>query len=236
MEAVATTTEQAGTGRGAFLWGRLGSLLSILPLGVWTTNHIWDNLKAFQGAKEWESAVTGHGAALNPFTMLFTFGVVMLPLVLHTIWGLARLKDWRPNNTRWGTFANLRFALQRLSALGLAGFLGAHIYLAFIRPRFLMGHAEPFSDIAREMRFHTPTLIVYLLGTLGAAYHLGNGIATFVWKWGVSGEKASRRFELLGILFFLVLLAGSWGAIYALWEAGAQYGGGATPVPGSYGH
>src|SRR2546422_7898124 len=52
-------------------------------------------------------------------------------------------------------FSNLRYLLQRLSAVGLLFFLGAHLYLAWFEPRFLHGRPEPFAEISREMRFHT---------------------------------------------------------------------------------
>ena len=210
----------AGKGRGSFWWARIGSLLGILPLGLWTANHVWQNLQARHGAREWERAVTGEPTTVEGLS--FSFIVVLLPLVLHTVWGVVRLKDWRPNNVRWGTFSNLRFALQRLSAIGLAGFLGAHVWLAFLRPRFVEGHAEPFEDIAREMHHHGPTLMVYLLGTLGAAFHLGNGVSLFAWKWGFGGEKATRRAGIAGIVVFVLLLAASWTVVYTLWQAGSH--------------
>ena len=208
----------APTTRRAFMWGRLGSFLAIVPLGVWTANHIWDNLKAFQGEKQWEAAVTG---TPDPYFMAVTMVVVLLPLVLHTIWGVQKMIIWRPNNTRWGTFANLRFALQRLAAIGLALFLGAHLWLAFIQPRFVKGEPEAFRHIAHEMNEHFPTLIVYLLGTLGASYHLGNGLSTFLLKFGGAGKRATLRADVIGISFFVLLLAGSWAVIYALYTAGA---------------
>lgn len=206
--------------RRAFWWGRLGSFLSIVPLGVWTANHIWDNLKAFRGAAAWEGAVT---ATPDPFFQAVTMVVVLLPLLLHTIWGVQRLFIWRPNNTKYTTFANLRFTLQRLAAIGLAAFLGAHLWLAMIKPRFVDGAPESFSAISHEMGTHFPTLAVYLLGTLGAAYHLGNGVATFALKLGFGGPRAVKRAEVVGIAFFAVLLAGSWAAIYALWAAGSGH-------------
>lgn len=136
---------------------------------------------------------------------------------------MQRLFIWRPNNTRYTTFANLRFTLQRLAAIGLAAFLGAHLWLAMIKPRFVDGAPESFAAISHEMGTHFPTLAVYLLGTLGAAYHLGNGVATFALKLGFGGPRAVKRAELVGIAFFAVLLAGSWSAIYALWAAGSGH-------------
>ena len=204
--------------RAAFLCSRIGSGVAIAPLGVWTVIHLWDNLAAFFGAEAWESSVTGHA---NPASLALTTVVVLVPLVLHTVWGIGRLFTARPNNRRVPTFGNLKYLLQRLSAVGVLFFLGAHLWLAFIEPRFLEGRPEPFVDIAHEMRHHGPTLVVYLLGTLGVAYHLANGVFTFAMGWGLCASRpALRRLERLSILFFVVLLAMSWAAIYALWRAG----------------
>jgi succinate dehydrogenase / fumarate reductase cytochrome b subunit len=100
-------------------------------------------------------------------------------------------------------------------------FLGAHVWLAMLHPRITTGQPEPFADITREMHHHLPTLAVYLLGTLGVAYHLANGIHSFTMGWGiVVSRRALRRLDGGVIVLFLTLLAMSWGAIYALWDAG----------------
>ncbi|HSP77705.1 MAG TPA: succinate dehydrogenase, partial [Myxococcaceae bacterium] len=118
-------------------------------------------------------------------------------------------------------YANFKYILQRLSAVGVLFFLGAHIWLAFLHPRLVAGHAEPFHDIAYEMRWHAPTLIVYVLGVLGTVYHLANGLQGFAMGWGIlATERSMRRFEPWSILIFLVLLAMGWGAIFALYQAG----------------
>jgi succinate dehydrogenase / fumarate reductase cytochrome b subunit len=70
------------------------------------------------------------------------------------------------------------------------------------------------------MRFHTPTLVVYILGTLGVAYHLANGLQSFAMGWGlVASRRALRQLEWVAAIAFIVLLAMSWGAIYALYAA-----------------
>jgi succinate dehydrogenase / fumarate reductase cytochrome b subunit len=111
--------------------------------------------------------------------------------------------------------------------VGLLLFLGAHLYLAWFEPRILKGRPEPFSDIAREMHFHTPTLIVYVLGVLGIAYHLANGLWSFLTMgWGVTVSQSGIAWmERVSLLLFFVLLAIGWAAIYALYAGGAAYGG-----------
>lgn len=217
-EAAATGHEAAQSSRGAFLRSRLGSFLAVIPLGLWTANHLWDNLSAFKGEAAWQADVTQYR---HPLAFFLSSAMALLPLALHTIWGIGRLTKVRPNLGRYRYFDNLKFVLQRLSAVGILLFLGAHLWLAFIQPRVTTGKPEPFTNIASEMHHHLPTLAVYTLGVLGVAYHLANGLQTFAMGWGfVSSRKGLKKLDLLVWVAFLGLLAMGWGAVYALWDAG----------------
>ncbi len=84
-----------------------------------------------------------------------------------------------------------------------------------------------FSDISHEMRFHTPTLVVYILGTLGVAYHLANGLLTACHAaWGVVTSRAAlRRLEGIALVVFALLLLMAWSrGVRALWAAGGYSG------------
>jgi len=204
---------------GSFYRSRLASLLAIAPLGVWTVMHLWDNLSAFDGAGAWEARVT---SSTHPFNQWVLAVLVLLPLLLHTVWGIVRLASSRPNNLRYGWYDNLKYLLQRLSALGLLAFLGAHLWLAWAQPRFVEGRPEPFQDIAHQMHHHGPTLVVYILGVLAVAYHLANGLQTFAMGQGLVASAAGlRRLEWVVYVVFAVLLALGWGGVYALWSAGS---------------
>ena len=215
-EAAASAPKAAD---GAFLRSRLGSLLAVVPLGLWTLNHLWNNLAAFKGAQAWQTQVTEYP---HPLAHLITMIVVLLPLVLHTIWGISRMAQTRPNLHTYTFFGNLEFILQRLSAIGLMLFLGAHVWLAMLHPRFVEGHPEAFAHISEQMRHHGPTLGVYLLGTLGVAYHLANGLHTFSMGWGlVASRRALRKLDIAVIGLFVAFLGMGWAVVYALWSAGA---------------
>ncbi|APR75062.1 Succinate dehydrogenase cytochrome b558 subunit protein [Minicystis rosea] len=204
---------------GSFLRSRLGSFLAFAPLSFWTVHHLWQNLHAFRGAAAWEREVTEYS---HPIAMWATFAVVLLPIVIHAAWGTWRVVTVRPNVVRYAYFDNLKFTLQRISAVGILLFIGAHLWLATIHPRLTTGRAEPFSDISHQMRHHLPTLVVYLLGTLGVAYHLANGLQTFAMSWGlVTRRRAFPVLDGLAVVLFVVLLVMSWAVIYALWNAGA---------------
>src|SRR5580658_2130578 len=204
--------------RASFIRSRLASALAIFPLGAWTLVHLYDNLSAFSGARSWESAVTEYP---HPVAQAMTGVVVLLPLALHGAWGIGRLFTFRPNNAAYPFYGNLKFLLQRVTAIGVLFFLGAHLWLALLKPRVVEGHPEAFDDIAHQMHSHLPTLVTYLLGTLGVAYHLANGAQTFCMGWGVvTSRKALRRLEAGVIVLFVLMLAMAWGAVYALWAAG----------------
>lgn len=204
---------------GAFLRSRLGSFLAVVPLAIWTVVHLWNNLSAFRGAEAWQKDVTEYA---HPAAFFATSVVVLLPLALHTVWGIGRMFQTRPNVVRYGYFANVKFVLQRLSAIGVLFFLGAHMWLAYLHPRLDKGRAEDFADIAHEMHHHGPTTVVYVLGILGIAYHLANGLHTFLMSWGiVSSRAALKKTAFLVYVAFAILLGLGWGAVYALYQAGA---------------
>ncbi len=201
---------------GKFLAARLGSLFAILPLGVWTVNHLWNNLAAYDSPRAWQESVTGHSSEASRF---ITALVVLAPLAWHTIWGIGRMFRSRPKVAST-YFSNVRYIVQRLSAVGLLFFLGAHLWLAWAEPRFVLGRAEPFREIAGEMHHHLPTLVVYLLGTLAVAYHLANGLWSFAMGWGITvGKSALDWMERVSMAAFVLFLALGWGAVYALYRA-----------------
>jgi len=210
-----------------FLLSRLGSLFALLPLGAWVTVHLWHQLAAFESPEAWQESVEGH---VNVASAALVFVLVLGPLLWHTVWGIVRMLRSRPAvgnvAVRKTAFNNLRYLLQRLSAVGLLAFLGAHLYLAWFEPRFLEGRPEPFSSISREMRFHTPTLVVYLPGVLGMAYHLANGLWSFLTMgWGITvGKSAVAWMERISLLVFLLLLAIGLAAVYGLYSGGEAYG------------
>jgi succinate dehydrogenase / fumarate reductase cytochrome b subunit len=200
------------------LQSRLGSFLAVVPLSIWVVNHLWDNLAAFYGGAAWQTAVTQYK---HPYAQALTFIIVMLPLLFHTGWGIVRLFNFRPNNLAYPYYGNVKYIVQRVAAVGVLAFLGAHIWLAFLQPRIIYGGAEPFAAIAYEMRWHLPTIGVYTLGVLGTAYHLANGLQGFAMGWGLlASERSMRRFEPWSIVIFLVLLGMGWGALFALYKAG----------------
>lgn len=219
-EAVAHDQNPPRTG---VLTSKLGSVLAIVPLGAWVTWHLWENLWSWADpesrAELWEEHVSRPG---SPGASTLVSVLVFAPLILHTVWGLRRLRITQPN--RYPFFGNLKYLLQRLTAVGLFFFLLAHVYLARIKPALGPRGYESFEDISAHMRHHPPTLAVYVLGVLGTAYHLANGLYTASFIHGIAASpRAGRRMRVVSVAFFVLLLAFGFGAIAGLFNAGAQY-------------
>src|ERR1700712_4307054 len=88
----------------AFVRARLGSFIAVVPLSIWVVNHLWRNLSAFRGAEAWTEDVTTYS---HPLAFFASSCVALVPIVLHTVWGISRIASTRPNVTRFGYFANI---------------------------------------------------------------------------------------------------------------------------------
>lgn len=203
---------------------RLGSALAIAPLGVWTVWHLWQNFQAARGEEAWSRTVVEGSSPMASAVVSF---VVFAPLLIHLVWGMRRISIASPNKLPF--FGNLKYVLQRLSAVGVLLFLAGHVWLARIHPALTSpsGH-EDFADIAAHMRHHPATLVVYILGVLGTAYHLANGVYTAAFIYGLAASpKAQRRMTVASMVLFVLLLGLGWGAVTELFSAGINY---APPV------
>ena len=148
---------------------------------------------------------------------------MLLPLAIHGVWGIGRLATSRPNNVRYGYYANLKYLLQRLSAIGVLLFLGAHMWRALLHPRLVEGRAEAFADIAQEIHFNTPTLDRLRARDARRLVPPGERSPDVLHGLGHRHEPAGlRRLEGAALALFVLLLAMSWAAVYALWAAGAS--------------
>ncbi len=223
MSATATSTLPAPAALSRrYVLEKLGSFIGLIPLGLWTAVHLWNNLAAFGGAQRWNESVTHHA---NPTGELVGLGALIFFVLWHTIWGITRMKKAKPNGQPY--LGNWRWWLQRVSAVGLLFFIGAHLVLAKFEPLFETGRPETFQDIAAHMAHHPPTLIVYVLGIAAIAYHLGNGLWNFSFSFGLlTSQRGLKWGTWIAALVVVALLVVGWLAVYALWQAGQPF-----PVP-----
>jgi succinate dehydrogenase / fumarate reductase cytochrome b subunit len=128
----------------------------------------------------------------------------------------------KPNASPY--FGNLRWWLQRITAIGLFFFIIAHLYLAKFQPLIATGHAETFESMAAHMGHHPPTLFVYIFGIAAIAYHLGNGLWNFSFSFGLlTSQRGLKWGAWVSALAVVALLIIGWLAVFALWQAGQPF-------------
>lgn len=213
------TASSASTGNHTeWMAKKIHSFVGVVPLGVYVTLHLSRNFATVLGADEFDKAVASTWS--HPINYVWVVLLVYLPLVFHSLYGMLLMaRSEKTNVFKHFNLENVRYFFQRLSGLGVLGFLAAHIFLT--RVHVLMGwlqgpgpSASPTGQVtygyfATHMTdFSKPTLIVYALGVLGTVYHLANGLSTFCISWGITtGKNAIRRAEIAALVFGLLLLA-----------------------------
>lgn len=214
MSAVAGEEPEAGVVSARGFWlRRIFSFCGIAPLGIYVVWHLLNNVYAFGGAGAFDArlAHATSSPVYRPAIWLFVY----LPFAIHAVIGLIITFRSRPNPFREPRFRNWKYVLQRVSAIGVLLFVPAHVYKTKIEP-WREGFSIDFAHMHAGM-LEPATFAVYVLGMLGVSFHLANGLWLAGITWGVfTGPNGQRRGEWLSILFGIVLLLLSLGAIFAL--------------------
>lgn len=200
----------------SFWLGKLFSLTGLVPIGIYVVLHLYSNSRSLEGAGVFNQHLAETRAL--PFIVPLTVLVIWIPIAFHGIYGLVGLSKSRPNVGRYQYFQNLKYVLQRLSGIGLLLFIPVHIYKTRIEPT-LSGSVLDFAHMSEGL--HEPlTLVVYVLGVLGVAFHLANGFWQFCIGWGITtSEVGMRRVEKFSFLLFGILLFMAYGSIWGFIRA-----------------
>ncbi|MEN9353187.1 MAG: hypothetical protein RL318_512 [Fibrobacterota bacterium] len=212
---MSATTAKKTADHSAWVAKRIHSFVGIVPLGVYLVLHLSRNLSTLVSPEAFDSAVAATWA--KPINYVWTVLLVYLPLAYHAIYGTKlALKGEKKSISKYMNRENVRFALQRLSAIGLLGFLGAHLFLT--RAHLVFGWVEggkiTYGYFAEHMWNNPVTAVTYLFGILAAAYHLGNGVSTFCISWGIAtGKRGIELAEYIALAFGLFLLILGYAAV-----------------------
>jgi len=209
--------------RNHFLLRRLHSLSGIVPVGGFLLFHLYENFRATQGAAVYDEAIR-HINSL-PLVWALEIFAIFLPLYFHAIYGVYIALDAKHNVSNYGYGRNWAFVLQRVSGLITLFWVTYHI-LHFRVPKALGAYGPrlggdsmsglPSYDIVAQA-FHNPLIAtLYGIGVVAAAYHLCNGIYTFLITWGITiGPKSQRVSNILTNAAFVAVSAMGIAAIFA---------------------
>ncbi|WP_088006588.1 succinate dehydrogenase cytochrome b558 subunit [Indiicoccus explosivorum] len=184
-----------------FFLRRLHSLLGVIPVGVFLTQHLFVNNLAVRGPEAFEAGA--HFLESLPFRYFLEIFVIFLPLMYHAFYGLYIAFTAKNNPKEYGYLRNWAFVLQRYTGVFLVIFIAWHVYET--RWQAALGAEVNFNMMA-EILSNPWMVAFYVLGVITATFHFANGIWSFLVSWGITQSPGSQRVAtVVTMLFFVVL-------------------------------
>ena len=223
MTVADVTAETGGvTERYHFLIRRFHSLSGIVPVGVFLCVHMLLNGSIMAGGEAFQNAVSlihslDRVGILKAVEVVFIF----IPIAFHAIVGIMIWLTGRTNVVAYQYGGNVRYTLQRWTALVTVVFILAHLWHMHWLGAWLPGgaqfdpHAASASAVAAMDAWWIGPL--YAFGLLCAVYHFANGIWTFLIVWGITiGPRSQRGAGIVCAVVGIVLGLLGMGSLYKL--------------------
>lgn len=184
-----------------FLNRRLHSLLGIIPVGLFLTEHLVVNHFATGGASAFNAAAGFMGEL--PFVHFLEVFLIFLPLLYHAVYGLYIAFTAKNNVSRYGFFRNWMFLLQRVTGVITLIFVVWHVWETRLAAAF---GAEVNFDMMANILSNPVMLIFYIVGVLSAVFHFANGLWSFFVSWGLTITPRSQQISTYVTMGIFVLL------------------------------
>jgi succinate dehydrogenase / fumarate reductase cytochrome b subunit len=196
---------------------KLHSLTGIVPIGFYMVQHITLNSFSLAGPDKFNGVIHFFETVPPHLLLGVEIFVLWLPMLFHAVYGTMIAFRARPNyfaaKYRWSE--NRMFEWQRWTGILLFIFLIYHV-ISTTGVKYMQGveHIEYAAMAAKFTSNLYLELVVYLLGTAAAAYHLAYGIWNFCIRWGITiSERAQRNIAVISGLVFVLLTLIAWGAL-----------------------
>ncbi len=187
-----------------FTLKRLHSLTGVVPVGLFLIEHLFTNARALQGPDAFDRAAAE--LARLPFVVLLEAFGIWLPILFHMVLGILIATTSQSNVGKHGYARNWQYTLQRASGLLLVFFLLYHTWALRFAGGYLTS-ASPYQYVNQHLA-NPAVMAFYVLGTVAACFHFGNGLFGFAIHWGlVTGRNAQRMAARLSLIVFLALSA-----------------------------
>ena len=185
-----------------FFWRRLHSLLGVIPVGLFLTQHLVVNHFATKGPQAFNDAA--HFMENLPFRIFLETFMIYIPILFHAIYGIYIAFTAKNNPGRFGYFRNWMFLLQRITGVFLVVFIAWHVWETRVAAAFGADvNFQMMSDIlASPFMF-----IFYVLGVVSAVFHLANGLWSFLVSWGITVTPRSQRISTYVTMGIFVILS-----------------------------
>jgi succinate dehydrogenase / fumarate reductase, cytochrome b subunit len=196
-------------GRNHFLLRRLHSLTGII-FGGYLVVHLIVNATIAQAGAVYQVQVQKiHDL---PLLWALEWGLIYMPIIFHTIYGVWITFTGQPNNDRYGYGKNWFYLLQRISAGIILLFMVFHVLSLKYG---VFGASLTFDPLAaketvyRHMNTWWPIAwVVYPIGILASTFHMANGFWAAGITWGLTvSAGAQKRWGWVCVVIFLVMFA-----------------------------
>lgn len=205
--------------RRPFLLRKLHSLTGVAPVGGFMVFHLWTNAKAMQGQARFDEAVSDIGHM--PYVAVLEWGLILLPLFFHAIYGVKLALEAKPNNGSYTFSRNWMYTLQRVTGLLAFAFILFHLWEYWGQKQLGRMAPEQFypalsANLSSTWHGVPVVALVYILGIAASVFHFANGLWGFCFSWGVTVSRRSQRMAatVFGIVGLLIFLLGANTAIY----------------------
>ena len=164
------------------------SLMGVIPVGVFLTQHLIVNNFATRGAEAFNKAAGF--MELLPFRYALEIFVIFLPILYHAIYGLYIAFTAKNNATSYSYFRNWMFVFQRISGIVTLIFISWHVWETRIQA--LLGKQVNY-DMMADILSNPAMFGFYLVGVVSTIFHFANGLWTFCISWGITVSPRSQR-------------------------------------------
>ncbi|MED0656028.1 succinate dehydrogenase cytochrome b558 subunit [Anoxybacillus ayderensis] len=185
-----------------FFYRRLHSLLGVIPVGLFLTQHLVVNHFATRGADAFNKAAAFMEQL--PFRYFLEIFVIFLPLLFHAIYGLYIAFTAQNNVNRYGYFRNWMFMLQRLTGIITLIFVVWHVWETRVQAAF---GAEVNYDMMANIVANPFMLAFYIVGIVSAVFHFANGLWSFFVSWGITVTPRSQQISTYVTMGIFVALS-----------------------------
>jgi succinate dehydrogenase / fumarate reductase cytochrome b subunit len=189
-------------GNREFFNRRLHSLLGVIPVGLFLTVHLVVNHFATVGEEAYNKATAFMGNL--PFLLFLEFFVIYLPLLFHAIYGLYVAFTATNNVSRFNTFRNWMFILQRITGVITLIFVAWHVWQTRIAAA--LGKEVDF-DMMAQIVDNPVMLWFYIICIVSVVFHFANGLWSFFVSWGITITPRSQQVSTYVTMVFFVLLS-----------------------------
>lgn len=207
-----------------FMLRRLNSLLGLFPVGAFFFVHMFFNSRAGQGPAQYQWVPDTLDQV--PFLIVIELMLILLPILAHGMLGLwiaTRANYHLPSATRtW--YGNVAFRLQRWTGYALFVLIVIHVSQTWWRHKQLQLAGQRYDIYGNTHNVVGTPLwgVIYVLFVVMAAWHFGNGIYNFAFKYGLTTSTSSMRWALgtglaVGVICLALGLFSLWGLTLSDW-------------------